>query len=76
MVKLTQRYGDEKILFDEDVSLSPEKHKETRIHTIKVMFVKNSQYFSQIPTVEINDVFRTVLSVSYTHLTLPTKRIV
>jgi len=60
MVKILHHSGNQKLFFDEDVSVSSKKSRKTDNYIIKVGFRKKFKKFFNIPTVEINDTLRTV----------------
>ena len=60
MAKRLHHSENQKLFFDEDLSVSSKKSRETINYIVKVNFRKESKKFSNIPAVEINDALRTV----------------
>ena len=60
MVKILHHSGNQKLFFDEDLSISSKKSREATNYIVKVSFRKESKKFSNIPAVEVNDALRTV----------------
>ena len=60
MAKVLHHSENQKLFFDEDLSVSSKKSRKTDNYIVKVSFRKESKKFSNIPTVEVNDALRTV----------------
>ena len=60
MVKILHHSGNQKLFFDEDLSISSKKSRKTDNCIVKINFRKKFKKFSNIPTVEINDALRDV----------------